>query len=205
MDKVEAFVKTISTLHRSIGWGDDGDDEDNGDDVEDDDHLVLVDGFLLSLSSSLTLRPIKLLGPVARVARELREELLTKIIVNIDKLHNLFCWQRRSCSIIVIFVTFLGFLCLRHNPSKLPNSQKIQSKKLGRNKAGQWAHIPPHLWTVLPPGCSPVSDSSLHNVSRTYVLKSHFKNCFLNRTCHQEPFDFCFSIKIRDNSTIMNW
>ena len=92
MDKVEAFVKTISTLHRSIGWGDDGDDEDNGDDVEDDDHLVLVDGFLLSLSSSLTLRPIKLLGPVARVARELREELLTKIIVNIDKLHNLFWW-----------------------------------------------------------------------------------------------------------------
>ena len=69
---------------------DDGDDEDNVDDIEDDDHLVLVDGFLLSLSSSLTLSPIKLLGPVARVARELREELLTKIIVNIDKLHNLF-------------------------------------------------------------------------------------------------------------------
>ena len=102
---------------------DDGDGEDNGDDVEDiddvedDDHLVLVDGFLLSLSSSLTLSPIKLLGPVARVARELREELLTKIIVNIDKLHNLFCWLRCSCLIIVIFVTFLGFLCLRHNPS----------------------------------------------------------------------------------------
>ena len=112
MDKVEAFVKTISTLHRSIGWGDDGDDEDNGDDVEDvedDDHLVLVDGFLLSLSSSLTLRPIKLLGPVARVARELREELLTKIIVNIDKLHNLFCWQRCSSSINVIFVAKIAF------------------------------------------------------------------------------------------------
>ena len=83
------------------GGDDDGDDEDNddeddnnddedADDVEDDDHLVFVDGFLLSLSSSLTLSPIKLLGPVARVARELREELLTKIIVNIDKLHNLF-------------------------------------------------------------------------------------------------------------------
>ena len=39
-------------------------------------HLVLVDGLRLSLSSSLTLSPIKLLGPVARVAKELREELL---------------------------------------------------------------------------------------------------------------------------------
>ena len=104
-------MKTISTLlsFASValveddGGDNDGDDEDNGDDedvddvedvvdeVEDDDHLVFVDGFLLSLSSSLTLSPIKLLGPVARVARELREELLTKIIVNIDKLHNLFC------------------------------------------------------------------------------------------------------------------
>ena len=39
-------------------------------------HLVLVDGLRLSLSSSSTLSPIKLLGPVARVAKELREELL---------------------------------------------------------------------------------------------------------------------------------
>ena len=87
----------IGPLVEDNDGDDDGDGEDNGDDVEDiddvedDDHLVLVDGFLLSLSSSLTLSPIKLLGPVARVARELREELLTKIIVNIDKLHNLFC------------------------------------------------------------------------------------------------------------------
>ena len=43
-------------------------------------HLVLVEGFLLSLSSSLTLSPIKLLGPVARVAKELREELLQSSI-----------------------------------------------------------------------------------------------------------------------------
>ena len=82
---------------------DDGDGEDNGDDVEDiddvedDDHLVLVDGFLLSLSSSLTLSPIKLLGPVARVARELREELLTKIIVKL--INSTICFDDRDVSV----------------------------------------------------------------------------------------------------------
>ena len=50
-------------------------------------HLVLVEGFLLSLSSSLTLSPIKLLGPVARVAKELREELLQSSI-SINKHHH---------------------------------------------------------------------------------------------------------------------
>ena len=54
--------------------------------------------------------------------------------------------------------------------------------------------IPPHLWTVLPPGCSPVSDSSLHNVSRTFKQES-FQILFLNHTSHQKPFDFCLQLK----------